>query len=97
MVGVALLPPTVTAGLLLGSGNLAGAAGAVALVLTNVACVNLAGVLTFMAQRVRPRTRWEVEMARKAIRVVLILWAATLLLLAVAIALSFNIRGGDGS
>jgi uncharacterized hydrophobic protein (TIGR00341 family) len=87
MVAVALLPPTVVAGLLLGSGDFVAAGGALALVLTNVACINLAGVLTFMAQRVRPRTWWEEEKARRASRVAIVLWAMTLVVMAVAVLL----------
>lgn len=93
MVAVALLPPTVVAGLLLGSGNFTGSIGALGLVLTNVACVNLAGMLTFMAQRVRPRTWWEEEKARRATRVAIAMWAATLLVLAAAVFLSLDLTG----
>lgn len=87
MVAVALLPPTVVAGMLLGSGNLGGAGGALALVLTNVACINLAGVLTFMAQKVGPHSWWEEEKAKRASRVAIVLWALTLVVLAVAVLL----------
>ena len=75
MVAVALLPPLVAAGLLLGSGFRAGAMGAVTVVAANVICVNLAGVLTFLAQGVRPRTWWEEDRARRSIRVALVFWA----------------------
>jgi uncharacterized hydrophobic protein (TIGR00341 family) len=74
MVAVALLPPLVTAGLLLGAGYPSLALGALVLVLTNVACINLSGVLTFLAQRVRPRTWWEEKKAKKATRRAIALW-----------------------
>jgi len=66
MVAVALLPPLVVAGLLAGSGHGKLAFGAFILLLTNVTCINLAAVGTFLIQKVRPRTWWEADRARKA-------------------------------
>ena len=40
--------------------------GALLLLLTNVTCVNLAAVATFLVQKVRPRTWWEADRARTA-------------------------------
>jgi uncharacterized hydrophobic protein (TIGR00341 family) len=78
MVAVALLPPIVAVGLLLGAGY-AGAAGAAGLLtITNVAAVNLAAVCTFLAQGVRPRDWRDVEQARTSIRAALALWIALL-------------------
>jgi len=54
MVAVALLPPLVTFGLLLGVGHMASATGALSLFLINLICVNLAGVTTFLVQSIRP-------------------------------------------
>jgi len=85
MVAVALLPPLVATGLLLGAGHPSLALGAAILVVTNVACINLAGVATFLAQRVRPRTWWEAEKAKKAIRLAIASWLVMLVVLAVAI------------
>lgn len=90
MVAVALLPPTVVAGLLFGARHMGEAGSAFALVLTNVVCINLAGVVTFRAQRVRPRTWWEEEKARKAAGVVITLWVVTLLVLVFVILLSLD-------
>jgi uncharacterized hydrophobic protein (TIGR00341 family) len=88
MVAVALLPPLVTAGLLLGSGNLELAVGPFQLTLVNVICVNLAGVITFVVQGIRPHRWWEADRARRAVRVAIVLWTVTLiLLLAVALTL----------
>lgn len=81
MVAVALLPPLVVAGLLLGSGNTGLAYGALLLVAVNVVCVNLAGVVTFLAQRVQPRNWWEAERAAKASKIALASWIGMLLLL----------------
>jgi uncharacterized hydrophobic protein (TIGR00341 family) len=50
MVAVALLPPLVAFGLLLGGGHLVLAMGALSLFLVNLICVNLAGVTTFLVQ-----------------------------------------------
>lgn len=88
MVAVALLPPLVAVGLLLGAGEF-GLAGTAALLLgANIICVNLAGVLTFLVQGIRPRTWWETEQARKATRLAVALWTVLLALLVVAILLS---------
>jgi uncharacterized hydrophobic protein (TIGR00341 family) len=74
MVAVALLPPLVVAGLLAGSGHWAPAMGALMLLATNVTCVNFAAVATFLVQKVRPRTWWEAERARKATRLAVTMW-----------------------
>lgn len=78
MVAVALLPPLVTFGLLLGGGYMALATGALSLFLMNLICVNLAGVTTFLVQGIRPATWWEKDRAVKASRIALVLWAALL-------------------
>ncbi|AFH38511.1 TIGR00341 family protein [Thermus thermophilus] len=82
MVAVALLPPLTAAGLLSGAGYPEKAFGAVLLFAVNVASVNLAGVATFLLQRVRPRTFWEAERAARASRTALLLWGLSLALLA---------------
>lgn len=81
MVAVALLPPLVATGVLAGAGYFASALGAGVLLVTNVACVNLAGVATFLAQRVSPRTWWEAKRARKATRIAIGTWITTLAIL----------------
>jgi len=88
MVAVALLPPTVTVGMLLGSGSTALVPGAVQLVLVNIICVNLAAVTTFFMKGVRPRTWWETKKAEKATRTAIIIWSALLIILVVTILLS---------
>lgn len=92
MVAVALLPPLVTCGMLLGSGHWALAAGALLLFLTNVICVNLAAIGTFVAQGIRPRTWWEASKARRATRIALTIWGAMLVLLVVLILLWEHFR-----
>ncbi|PIS03207.1 MAG: TIGR00341 family protein [Chlamydiae bacterium CG10_big_fil_rev_8_21_14_0_10_42_34] len=66
MVAVALLPPLVTFGLLLGGGDLLLARGALMLFLMNLICLNLAAVLTFWVQRIHPLVWWEKDRAKKA-------------------------------
>ncbi|SMO51406.1 TIGR00341 family protein [Fodinibius sediminis] len=78
MVAVALLPPLVGVGLLLGAGYMQLAVGAAILTFTNLICINLAGVLTFLAQGVRPRSWWEEKKAKKASRTALIVWLVLL-------------------
>ncbi|MEX2532029.1 MAG: TIGR00341 family protein [Gemmatimonadota bacterium] len=87
MVAVALLPPLVVAGLLAGSGYWAGAWAAGLLIATYVITINLAGVLTFFVQGVKPRSRWEAERAKKATRVGIFLWVVLVGALATLIAL----------
>jgi uncharacterized hydrophobic protein (TIGR00341 family) len=74
MVAVALLPPLVTFGLLLGGGHPDLAMGALSLFLVNLICVNLAGVATFLAQGIHPTSWWEKDRAAKATRIAAALW-----------------------
>jgi uncharacterized hydrophobic protein (TIGR00341 family) len=81
MVAVALLPPMVTFGLLLGGGQLKLAMGSLSLLAANLICLNLAAVVTFMVQGIRPATWWEKDRAKKATRIAIGLWATLLVLL----------------
>lgn len=92
MVAVALLPPLVALGLLLGAGHLDLALQAGLLTGTNVVALNLAAVCTFLVMGVRPRDWRDLEQARTSIRVALALWGAVLLLLVALLWL----RGGGG-
>jgi uncharacterized hydrophobic protein (TIGR00341 family) len=78
MVAVALLPPLVTSGLLLGSGQIALALGAFLLFLINLVCVNLSGVVTFMIQKIRPIDPQKIQLAKKMTYAALILWIVLL-------------------
>jgi len=78
MVAVALLPPLVACGLLLGGGHPALALGAMLLFLMNLICINLAGVTTFMVQGIRPATWFEKGRATKATRIAIGMWVALL-------------------
>ena len=79
MVAVALLPPIVTAGLLLGADLPTMALRAFVLFATNIICINLAGVLTFVLKGIGPRTFWEKEKARKSYHIAVLIWSVTLL------------------
>ncbi|MDX1643921.1 MAG: TIGR00341 family protein [Thermoanaerobaculia bacterium] len=81
MVAVALLPPLVVGGILLGAGHLRGATGALLLTAGNVVCVNLSAVATFWLQRVRPRRWWEAERARRSTLVAAAVWILLLVTL----------------
>ena len=88
MVAVALLPPLVAVGLLLGTGQGRAAYEAFLLLCTNVVCVNLAGVVTFFAQGIQPMKWYEAEQAKRAIRVAVLLWLSALAVLIAAILLA---------
>jgi len=85
MVAVALLPPLAVAGLLFGAGLWGPGGGALLLVIANVACVNLAGIGTFLIQGVQPLSWWEERRAKRAARVAAALWAALVLVLLVVV------------
>ncbi len=91
MVAVALLPPLVTFGLLLGGGHPALATGALSLFLVNLICVNLAGVTTFVVQGVKPTSWWEKDRSVKATRIAIALSVA---LLAVLVGLILLVHKG---
>jgi len=88
MVAVALLPPLVVFGLLLGSGHVLQAFDALLLLLVNIICINLAGVVTFLVQGIHPKTWWETEKAKKATRIAIGMWIILLSALIIVILLS---------
>lgn len=81
MVAVALLPPLVNFGLLLGSGHISAALSSMLLFFTNLICVNLAGVVTLILSGVKPRAWWEAKKARRMTRIAILFWALLVLLL----------------
>ena len=88
MIAVALLPPLVTCGMLLGAGYWGNAFNALMLSIVNVISINLAGVITFLLQGIKPVTWWEENLAKKATRRALIIWISLLLTLVIIIILS---------
>ena len=85
MVAVALLPPLVTSGLLLGSGHLSLALGAFLLFLINLVCINLSGVITFMIQKIRPIKEDRIELAKKWTYTAIAIWSILLSIFIISI------------
>jgi uncharacterized hydrophobic protein (TIGR00341 family) len=85
MVAVALLPPTVASGLLLGDGQLRAAGAAFVLTIVNVTSILLAAMATFLWRGMRPRHWWKAGAAAESSRRGLA--AATALLVVLGIAL----------
>ena len=65
MVSVALLPPLVTWGMLMGSGEWEPAFDAMLLFTANIASLNLAAIATLLLQDVRPTGWLETVKAKK--------------------------------
>jgi len=82
MVAIALMPPTVVAGALLGAGEWRLCSEAALLLFVNVVCVNLAAVVTFLVQGIRPSSWWEAERSKRLTRRAMTIWVALLVLLA---------------
>ena len=87
MVAVALLPPTATLGMMLGSGEWSAAFGAGLLLAVNVVCINLSAKLMFLFKGVRPRTWLEKTRARQSVTTYTAFWILWLLILITAIIL----------
>jgi len=85
MVAVALMPPTATFGLMLGSGQIDLAFGAALLLAVNVVCVNLAAKIVFLARGLKPRTWLEKRKAKQSITAYIVFWFVSLLVLLIAI------------
>ncbi|MES9904286.1 MAG: TIGR00341 family protein, partial [Sedimenticola sp.] len=81
MVAVALLPPTATVGLLLGSGQSVLASGAALMLAVNVICVLLSAMLVLLIRGVKPRTWYEKTQAKQSTTFYTLLWASLLLML----------------
>lgn len=81
MVAVAILPPTVAVGLMAGAGEWSLAYAAAMLLATNVICVNLAGITTFLVQGIRPRVWWRKRQASIWARWALSFWMSALTIL----------------
>jgi len=85
MVAVALLPPTATMGLMLGSGQLDLASGAALLLAVNIVCVNLAAKVVFLVRGVKPRTWLEKRKAKQSMITYMAFWIISLVVLLIAI------------
>ncbi|PKD44929.1 TIGR00341 family protein [Rhodohalobacter barkolensis] len=89
MVAVALLPPMVATGLLLGSGMYDLAFGAAILTITYIICVNLAGVVTFLLQGIKPKSFRERREGEELSRYAIMIWVSLLIGLAAIIYFQF--------
>ena len=67
MVAVALLPPAATLGIMAAAHKSGPAIGAGMLLGANIACINLAAQVVFIAKNIRPRRWHERKSARKAV------------------------------
>jgi hypothetical protein len=62
--------------------------GAFLLFMTNIICVNLSGVATFLIQGVRPLSWWDAAKAKKATQKAMLLWGVLLVALILLIVYS---------
>ena len=85
MVAVALLPPLMVFGLLIGDGQFHKSLHAFLLLMTNVVCVNISGVAMFLFQGVQPNRWWEAKKAIKQTRIAIAVWIFLLALLAILV------------
>jgi uncharacterized hydrophobic protein (TIGR00341 family) len=89
MVAVALLPPLVTTGILLGSGDRQ-FIGSGLLFFVNIVCVNLSANLIFIFKKIHPKKWDEKHKAKIMILWYLIFWLFSLLALCIAIYFHHN-------
>lgn len=87
MVAVALLPPTATMGIMFGAGLQMQALGALLLLVVNVASVNLAALVVFLARGIRARTWLERRAARQSALITAATWLVLLVVLIAIIVL----------
>lgn len=85
MVAVALLPPALATGIMLGTGELNLAVSAGLLLAVNLVAVNLAGQAVFLLNGLKPRTWYERKSAAQSIRVSIMVWITALTILSLVI------------
>jgi uncharacterized hydrophobic protein (TIGR00341 family) len=85
MVAVALLPPWVTFGMLVGAGEYTAALRALMLFAANVMAINLAGVGLLLIQGVHPAAWWEKKKAKRASLIAMSVWLVLIMLLLIAL------------
>jgi uncharacterized membrane protein len=81
MVAVALLPPLMVFGLLLGGSFYSESINAFLILATNIVCLNISAVVMFLIQGIRPNSWWEAERAKKQTRIAIAVWMFLLILL----------------
>lgn len=85
MVSISLLPPLVAAGLLLSMAEYPLFINALILFFINFISLNLAGVITFWFQGIRPKNWWEAKKAVKYRKIAIAGWFILLVLLIIGI------------
>ena len=85
MVAVALMPPAVTIGLMLSTGEYHHASGAALLLAVNIVCINLSSKLVFLFRGIKPRTWLEAHKAKQSRLLYIGLWIVMLALLFITI------------
>jgi uncharacterized hydrophobic protein (TIGR00341 family) len=85
MVAVAVVPPLVHTGLLLGAGYVSAARITALIYCTNIICINLSSMMTFLVQRIGPGYLDSSTTARKAAIIMLIVWMLFLMGVVIAI------------
>lgn len=85
MVAVAILPPAATFGYMAGAGELKLAYGAFLMFSVNIVCVNLSGLMVFLAKGIKPRLWFERRMTKPFVVGGIAVWSILLSLLVVAI------------
>ncbi|MBX3616707.1 TIGR00341 family protein [Nitrosomonas sp.] len=90
MVAVALLPPAVTLGLMLGLGDINHAFNAGLLLTINVVCINLATKIVLLIKGVHPHTWYKTKKAKRAIIIYILAWFVTLTILILVVYHAFH-------
>lgn len=90
MVAVALLPPLMVFGILIGDGQFQASLNALLLLATNLVCVNISGVAMFLYQGVRPNSWWEAKKAKKQTWIAIAVWVVLLVILGILIRIDFG-------
>ncbi len=85
MIAVALMPPLVTFGILLGRGDTLLALNAFLLFLANVIVINLAGILTFRLEKVAPKQYFQQQVAKRKGRLLIRTWLFILFIISIII------------
>ncbi|MGM0418554.1 MAG: TIGR00341 family protein [Bacteroidota bacterium] len=78
MVAVALLPPLAVCGILAGGGFYDLSLNALILLFTNIACINLAGIITFYIQGIRPWKSRKEGIAKRTAFAAFFIWTCVL-------------------
>lgn len=93
MVAVALMPPTVTIGLMLSIGEFNHALGAALLLAVNIVCINLSSKLVFLLRGIKPRSWVDARKAKQSRLLYIVLWITMLALLMITIYLRHKTQG----